>query len=154
MNHLRELAIKALLEGTSSDRISRAIKSKTRPAMESMKLEIGTLVDFWRAPVHKDESGWIGPGKVVHLESDSGTVYVKCQGHIYMCSNRHARQALTCSLSRDSPRFKPKSCGTLLLSAELKGSSRMRGPQALLAKDFGSILNALCIPLKLVRFII
>ena len=56
-------------------------------------MDIGSLVDFWRQPVHKDDSGWIGPGTIVHIED--GTIHIKFQGHIYSCATRHVRNALT-----------------------------------------------------------
>ena len=95
VNHLRELAIKAMLEGTSKDRIERALRSRTRPTAETLNMDVGSLVDFWRQPIHKDDNtGWIGPGKIVHIDGE-GMIHVKFQGHIYPCGVRHVRNALT-----------------------------------------------------------
>ena len=87
--------MQSILEGTAAERIKRAIRSKTRPASEQLRLEVGSLVDFWRQPMTRDDSGWMGPGVVVHVEHDSGNIHVKFQGHVYSCSSRHVRNALT-----------------------------------------------------------
>ena len=50
VQRLREIAISTLLEGTAHDRLQRALRSKSRPAGQSLDLKIGDLVDFWRAP--------------------------------------------------------------------------------------------------------
>ena len=82
-------------KGISKDRINRALKSKSRIAGESLKLNLGDLVDFYRTPQNKDASGWIGPATVVNLtDLASGRVDVKWQGYIYSCQVRDIRPAL------------------------------------------------------------
>ena len=49
-NRLREIAIQSILEGTSKDRLERALKSKARTAGEALELKPGDLVDFYRTP--------------------------------------------------------------------------------------------------------
>ena len=46
-------------------RLERALASKTRLATEQLELNQGDLVDFYRPPATKDESGWRGPAEVV-----------------------------------------------------------------------------------------
>ena len=66
-NHhrVREMAIAAMVQESAQLRIERALDSKTRLAVEQLELEPGDLVDFWRKPATKDESGWRGPARVV-----------------------------------------------------------------------------------------
>ena len=62
-NHLRvrEIAVQSIVQQTAINRLNRALNSKTRVAVEQLELHPGDLVDFWRKPAHKDESGWMGP---------------------------------------------------------------------------------------------
>ena len=46
--------------------------SKTRVAGEQLALEPGDLVDFWRKPAAKDESGWRGPARVIEAPGRTG----------------------------------------------------------------------------------
>eukprot|EP00959_Pyramimonas_sp_CCMP1952_P063792 1332581-Pyramimonas_sp.AAC.1 len=57
----------AIIQGTASDRLSRALNSRTRPAGELLELKIGDEVDIYRAPPNKDLSGWRGPAVVTDL---------------------------------------------------------------------------------------
>ena len=41
------------------------MQSNTRIAGEQLALEPGDLVDFWRKPATKDESGWRGPARLI-----------------------------------------------------------------------------------------
>ena len=34
-------------------------------------LEVDDTVEFWRAPEHKEDSGWKGPATVVHIDHES-----------------------------------------------------------------------------------
>ena len=45
INRLREIAISALVAGTSADRGKRALRSKTRPATEELNLSVGRLLE-------------------------------------------------------------------------------------------------------------
>ena len=65
-NHrVRETAIASMVQETAQQRIERALESKTRVAGEQLELEQGDLVDFWRKPATKDESGWRAPARVI-----------------------------------------------------------------------------------------
>ena len=91
-NRVREIAVAAMVEGTQKDRIQRALRTKSRMPGEALGISTGDLVDFWRQPAHKDQSGWIGPAKVVNI--GEGTFDVKWQSHIYQCQARHVRKTL------------------------------------------------------------
>ena len=54
-----------MVEETAQLRLERALASKTRLATEQLELNQGDLVDFYRPPATKDESGWRGPAEVV-----------------------------------------------------------------------------------------
>ena len=61
------MAIAAMVQETAQMRLQRALSSKTRVAGEQLELQKGDLVDFWRKPATKDESGWRGPAWVVDV---------------------------------------------------------------------------------------
>ena len=50
VQRLREIAVATLLEGTAQDRLTRALRSKSRVTGEPLNLKPGDLVDFCRAP--------------------------------------------------------------------------------------------------------
>eukprot|EP00973_Karenia_brevis_P059598 8296480-Karenia_brevis.AAC.1 len=52
---------------SARDRMKRALKSETRIAHEQLQLQQGDLVDYYRAPANKDESGWRGPAVVTEV---------------------------------------------------------------------------------------
>ena len=68
---LREVAMQAMAQASAQQRLERALRSKTRIATEQLRLETGDLVDFWRKPGTKDESGWRGPATVVNADPTS-----------------------------------------------------------------------------------
>ena len=64
-NHrIREIAVASMVQETAQQRIERALQANTRVSGEQLALEPGDLVDFWRKPATKDESGWRGPARV------------------------------------------------------------------------------------------
>ena len=71
-HRVRELAIAAMVQETAQLRLERALTSKTRVAAEQLDLQPGDLVDFWRKPATKDESGWRGPATVVEPRTPGG----------------------------------------------------------------------------------
>ena len=71
---LREVAMQAMVQASAQQRIERALNSKTRLATEQLQLEQGDLVDFYRKPGTKDESGWRGPATVIKSEGSLTTV--------------------------------------------------------------------------------
>ena len=79
-------------------RLERALNSKTRLAVEQLELQPGDLVDFWRKPATKDESGWRGPARVVELGDkdgdESSATTVKWQGISLQVRTQDFRRAL------------------------------------------------------------
>ena len=79
-------------------RLERALNSKTRLAVEQLELQPGDLVDFWRKPATKDESGWRGPARVVELGDkdgdESSATTVKWQGRSLPVRTQDLRRAL------------------------------------------------------------
>lgn len=82
---IREIALDQMIQQTSQSRLERVINSKTRVALEQLELKQGDLVDFWRKPATKDESGWRGLATVIEvgtptvLRCHNGTVDVRVQ---------------------------------------------------------------------------
>jgi len=67
---LREIATQSMLQASAKMRLERALNSKTRIASEQLDLQKGDLVDWYRPPGTKDESGWRGPAKVIDAETN------------------------------------------------------------------------------------
>jgi len=74
---IREIATQSMLQASAQTRLQRALTSKTRVAAEQLELSPGDLVDWYRPPSTKDESGWRGPAVVVN--SDSVPLTIKWQ---------------------------------------------------------------------------
>jgi len=76
-HRLREISVGAVLQETAKTRAQRALNTRTLPAGQREKYQVGDLVDFYRPLGSKDASGWIGPAKVIdptHLDKGSITV--------------------------------------------------------------------------------
>ena len=81
---VRDISVQSIVQQTAIQRLERALNSKARLPIEQLDLQPGDLVDFWRKPATKDESGWRGPAKV----AEAGTpLTVKWQ-------NRHLNVAV------------------------------------------------------------
>ena len=99
-NHhrVREMALAAMVQESAQMRLERALNSKTRLAVEQLELQPGDLVDFWRKPATKDESGWRGPARVVELGDkdgdESSATLVKWQGRTLLVRTQDLRRAL------------------------------------------------------------
>ena len=79
-------------------RLERALNSKTRLAVEQLELQPCDLVDFWRKPATKDESGWRGPARVIELGDkdgdESSATMVRWQGRSLQVRTQDLRRAL------------------------------------------------------------
>ena len=102
---VRDIALKTMVQQTAQSRLQRAMSSKTWLAVQQLDLKQGDLVDFWRKPSTKDDSGWRGPATVV----DIGTpLSIKCQNRHYTVRVQDVRRAivyfiyLTNSMQMDS----------------------------------------------------
>ena len=88
---LREVATSAMVELVAQQRIKRASESKTRIATQQLQLEPGDLVDFWRRPDTKDESGWRGPATLVDTRQP---VTIRWQDRFLQVRTQDLRRAL------------------------------------------------------------
>ena len=89
---LREIAVASMLEHSAKERIERAKTSQTRVATEQLELKANDLVDIYRTPRTKDNTGWRGPCRVVSAED--GQVNVQWNGRIIACRVQDVRRAL------------------------------------------------------------
>ena len=62
---VREVAAMNIVEATARQRLARADRHNTRPAIQRMDYKPKDLVDIWFEPSNKDQKGWRGPGEVV-----------------------------------------------------------------------------------------
>jgi len=96
-HRVREVAVAAMVQETAQLRIERALQSKTRLSIEQLELEPGQLVDFWRKPATKDESGWRGPATVLSIGdpgSGSPLATIQWQGSKISVRTQDLRRAL------------------------------------------------------------
>ena len=87
-----------MVQETAQQRIERALESKTRVAGEQLALEQGDLVDFWRKPATKDESGWRGPARVIeppgrNTDASTPAATVRWQGRDLQVRTQDVRRA-------------------------------------------------------------
>ena len=66
-HRLREISVQAMIEGSARARLCRALNTRTVPAGQSLNLQVGDEVDFYREQPQKDTPGWFGPAKVVDV---------------------------------------------------------------------------------------
>eukprot|EP00971_Amphidinium_carterae_P146129 2896397-Amphidinium_carterae.1 len=79
---LRELAVAAITEVHSKERIRRAHRHHTTATLTDASYPKGTAVDIWFEPTNKDITGWKGPAEVQLCQPERGQVTVKWQGRI------------------------------------------------------------------------
>jgi len=84
----REIAFIAMFEGTSAERVKRAVNSNTRLASETFDLTPCDVVAFGRSPMQ-------GQLMLCSLNTNLVLVVRAPQGHIYQRLSRHVRRALT-----------------------------------------------------------
>eukprot|EP00975_Prorocentrum_lima_P035211 7399197-Prorocentrum_lima.AAC.1 len=58
---MREIAVQGMVAATAAERASRALRSRTRQAVQVVDYQIGDQVELWKQPANKDLSGWRGP---------------------------------------------------------------------------------------------
>ena len=63
-------------EHTAKDRINRASRQQTRPAMEMSSLKLGMKVDIRFDPSNKDVKGWRGPATIATIQEKEHVVTV------------------------------------------------------------------------------
>ena len=84
-----------IVQGHSEARLKVAARSRARPAIQTLDLKPGDLVEFYRDSPGKDVSGWRGPAHVVSLDrADEGIVEVRWQSRVLLCQAKDVRRAL------------------------------------------------------------
>ena len=68
-NRLREVSVQAIVEGSASARLGRAMNTRTTMAAQHLNLGVGDEVDFYQDQTNKDTSGWFGPAIVADAVS-------------------------------------------------------------------------------------
>ena len=92
---LRSIAISSMVEATALAKAQRADRSKTRVSGELLELAPGDLVEFFRPPTTKDQTGWMGPAVVADVTPiPQGIVAVRWQGRTLDCRIQDIRRAL------------------------------------------------------------
>ena len=103
-NKVRQIAINSMIQATAEQKTRLAESTKTRRAGELLQLNVGDMVDFYRKPLNKDQSGWHGPAEVANLLSLSdGVVHVKWQGRIIPIRVGDVRRAMVFSVFMSRP---------------------------------------------------
>ena len=77
---VREVAAMNIVEATARQRMARADRHNTRPAIQRMQYKPRDLVDVWFEPSTKDQKGWRGPAEILSINADDGNVTVRIQG--------------------------------------------------------------------------
>ena len=82
-----------MVETTAKEIMQRAMRSRTRPAINTTDWKVGDTVEFFRPTSSKEASGWRGPAIITHIEGD-GTTHVKWQGSNLICRMQDIRPTL------------------------------------------------------------
>jgi hypothetical protein len=94
-HRIRELAVMGMVEGSATDRLRRALATKSTVSAAVQNFHLGEKVDFWRDKTTKYSSGWHGPGEVAALDRQThGTITVRYQGHLLPVELRCIRRSL------------------------------------------------------------
>ena len=136
-HRLREIAIQSITQATAEERRRRTQLSKTRIGTRTFDLEVDGTVEFWRAPEHKEVSGWKGPATVVHIDHEAGVIHVKWQGKVLLCRPGDVRKSLLSWLVSSSmiyAEFDPRSAQDFSARRQVSRFSlfeqdRTNGPQ-------------------------
>ena len=87
---VRLLAKVAALRAIVERRLTQAERSKPQK-FSAGELQVGSMVDLYRVPKHKDTSGWRGPCIVLDVDIPAGTATIKWQSRVYLVPVRHLR---------------------------------------------------------------
>ena len=104
-HRLREISVQRIVQSSATERIQRALKTRTLPAAQTTYAE-GDDVDFFRPPANKDLPGWTGPAKVVDMQHVTrGVIKVRHNNRDLDCSPKDLRPHLAylCFLAAPHP---------------------------------------------------
>ena len=73
-----------MVETTAKERMQRALRSRTRPAINTTDTEVGGTVELFIPTPHKGAGGWRGPATIAHIEED-GATHAKWRGGNLIC---------------------------------------------------------------------
>lgn len=95
-HRLREIAIQCIVEASAQDRLKRASNTITKPAAEEFGYRLGEQVEYWRAPLSKDVSGWRGPATVCDLSRlEHGRIGIRTRSdNVITCRIQDVRRCL------------------------------------------------------------
>eukprot|EP00971_Amphidinium_carterae_P064373 1274963-Amphidinium_carterae.1 len=74
VNRAREIAASSIVEEHAKQRMTRALRHQSRPAVEEFAYEPGTAVDFYTPQVGKETPTWRGPAQIVSVQPGSVTL--------------------------------------------------------------------------------
>ncbi len=78
---VHEICLQRMIEGTASERVKRAINTKTLPCHQAMEYVVGMQVEFCETAGSKDTSPWLGPATIVNMDKDDrGVIGIKYKG--------------------------------------------------------------------------
>ena len=106
-NRLREVSVQAMIEGSASARLGRAMNTRTTMAAQHLELRVGDEVDFYQDQLNKDTSGWFGPAIVADVSRlKHGAVTVRYNNKLREVSVQKVRRHLffLCFLSASPPK--------------------------------------------------
>ena len=92
-SRIRELGLQAMIQATSLAKMRRATQARSSVPGERLFAE-GGVVDYFRKPGSKDDTGWHGPGQVTKLQSERGTAVIRVQGRDLNCRFQDLRHTL------------------------------------------------------------
>jgi hypothetical protein len=94
-HRLREISIQAMVEGSARARLGRAMNTRTTIAAQTLNLQTGEEVDFYREQTSKDASGWFGPAEVADVSrATRGVVTVRYNNRLCEVQTQHIRRHL------------------------------------------------------------
>ena len=103
---LREIAVEAMVQGSAQSRLNAALRTRTTMDAKTLNLKVGDVVDFYRSPVRKEDTGWFGPATVVDVSQSSRDIFsVRFATRIYQVSSSCIRRHLVFFVFLVSPRL-------------------------------------------------
>ena len=94
-HRLREVSVQAIVEGSARARLGRAQNTRTTMTAESLNLQVGEEIDFFRPQGTKDVSGWFGPATVVDVsKATRGVITLRYQNQVTEAMLQNVRRHL------------------------------------------------------------